>query len=70
MKITIKANEKITNAIIEKVKATGDICSVELDFDCSYLWSDLEIWLEDDNGKYCDHMALNVSKRNKLQAHK
>lgn len=82
MKITIKANEKITNAIIKELEERGDyiapkntecngrIYSVEFDFLPSYLWSDLELWLEDDNGNYCDHLCLNVSKRQKMQTHK
>lgn len=82
MKITIKANEKIAKAIIKQfernaedvgTKATkieNEIYCIEIDFNCSYLWSDLELWLEDDNGNYLDHLCMNVSKRNKLQTHK
>lgn len=82
MKITIKANEKITGAIIKEFERSGDnigikttqtngeIYAIEIDFNCSYLWSDLEFWLEDENGNYCDHMALNVTKRSKMQTHK
>ena len=83
MKLTIKANEKITAAIIDKyrnaageyrgtkcTKINGDIYMIEFDFMPSYLWSDLEFWLEDENGNICDYAKMNVSKRNKMQFHK
>jgi hypothetical protein len=71
MKIIIKANEKITGAkIAPRKNGESEIYAVEIDFDCAYLWSDLEFWLESDDGKYCDHAAMNVSKRNKMQFHK
>ena len=86
MKITIKANESINETIINQLlfngenvgnvqtKATSDenkkINQIEIDFSCSPIWSDLEIWLEDDNGKQCDYMRLNVSKTKKLKASK
>ena len=82
MKLTIKANNKMNIATIKKLERngenvgtkttqrSGEIYSVEIDFDTAYLWSDLEFWLEDENGNYCDHMCLNVSTRKKLQAHK
>lgn len=79
MKLSIKANEKITDALVnkiirddegihlEKTHVDGEIYMVEITFDRSYLWSDLEFWLEDENGHYCDHAKMNVSKRNKMQ---
>ena len=86
MKITIKANEIINETIINQLlfngenvgnvqtKATSDenkkINQIEIDFSCSPIWTDLEIWLEDDNGKQCDYMRLNVSKTKKLKASK
>lgn len=86
MKITIKANESINETIINQLlfngenvgnvqtKATSDeskkINQIEIDFSCSPIWSDLEIWLEDENGKQCDYMRLNVSKAKKLKASK
>lgn len=82
MKLTIKANNKMNTATVKELERNGEelgtkttqingeIYSVEIDFDTSYLWSDLELWLEDENGNYCDHMRLNVSTRKKLQAHK
>lgn len=82
MKLTIKANEKITAALVDKLirrgeyvgtkrtKVDGDIYMVEFEFMPSYLWSDLEFWLEDDNGEVCDYAKMNVSKRNKMQFHK
>ena len=68
MKLIIKSNGKITKTKTEKSKY--GIESVNIDFEGSYVWSDLELWLEDDNGKYLDHLSLNVSKRNKLKAQK
>ena len=71
MTITIKANNKITDArIIKYTDGSGDVYAVEIDFDQSYLYSDLEFWLDNDNGEYKDHMCLNVSKREKMQTHK
>lgn len=69
MKLTIKANNKITAAVVKKDE-NEEIYSIEIDFDPSYLWSDLEFWLENENGRYCDHIGLNVSKRQKMQTHK
>jgi hypothetical protein len=71
MKLTIKVNEKITGArITPQINGENEVYAVEIDFDCSYLWSDLEFWLEDDSGERRDHAAMNVSKRNKMQFHK
>ena len=82
MKLTIKANEKITAAIVDKIKENGefrgtkrtkingDIYQIEFDFIPSFPWSDLEFWLEDENGHVCDYAKMNVSKRNKMQFHK
>lgn len=82
MKLILKSNGKIISSQTEKFarsdenistkKSTvkGDIYAVEIDFEPCALFSDIEMWLEDENGEYCDHIALNVSKRKKLQAHK
>lgn len=71
MTITIKANNQITDArIIKRDNGSGEVYAVEIDFDQSYLYSDLEFWLDNDNGEYKDHMCLNVSKREKMQTHK
>lgn len=68
MKLTIKANEKITSALVNKIsRLNNDIYSIEIDFEKSYPWSDLEMWLEDENGNICDYAKMNVSKRNKMQ---
>ena len=68
MKLTIKANEKITSVLVRKVnRHSGDIYSIEFDFEKSYPWSDLEMWLDDENGNVCDYAKMNVSKRNKMQ---
>lgn len=71
MKLTIKSNGKIHKAKTIRVsKDNKDIHSIEIDFETSDIFSDLEFWLEDEQGNYCDHLGVNVSKRNKLQAHK
>ena len=65
MKLTIKTNSKFNNAkIIPVNEDNNEIYSIELDFEKSDIFSDLEFWLEDENENF------NVSKRNKLQAHK
>lgn len=68
MKLTIKSNGKLNK--VKQNKYNKELESIEIDFDCSDTWSDLELWLNDEKGNYCDHIAVNVSKRNKLQAHK
>ena len=68
MKITIKTNGKFHKAKIQK--ENNEIYGIEFNFDKVYAWSDLEFYLEDEDGNYCDHMTLNVSKRNKLKAQK
>ena len=82
MKLILKSNGELTGTLIKefersgenvetkKTAVEGEIYAVEIDFEPCALYSDLEIWLEDENGKYCDHLALNVSKRQKLLAHK
>lgn len=67
MKLTIGANNKITK--VRKIGIDG-IHRVILEFDTSDNWHDLEFWLEDEKGNFCDHLGLNVSKRKKLQASK
>jgi hypothetical protein len=67
MKITIRSNGKITSAKINKMR-DGSIYSIEFDFIPPYLWSDLEIWLNDsESGKFIDYAKMNLSKRNKMQ---
>lgn len=68
MKLEIKTNGKFNKAKINRIN--GKIESIEFDFDPSDYWSDLELWLGSKGADYLDHMAINVSKRNKLQAHK
>lgn len=68
MKITVKANNKITDVnIIKKQYANTEINFFEFTFEPSYLWSDLEIWLEDEKGQIKDYAKMNISKRNKMQ---
>nr|DAK86230.1 MAG TPA: hypothetical protein [Caudoviricetes sp.] len=68
MKLEIKTNGKFNKAKINRIN--GKIESIEFDFEQSLIWSDLELWLGCEKGNYLDHMSINVSKRNKLQAHK
>ena len=82
MKLTLKSNGKITRSQIrefsrngedvctKKTAVEGEIYDVEVDFEPCALFSDIEIWLTDENDNYCDHIALNVSKRKKILAHK
>lgn len=79
MKLTIKSNGKITAAAVKELERYGDNChckinkisgeiyAVEIDFIPPDIWSDLEMWLEDDSGKLCDYAKMNLSKRNKMQ---
>ena len=67
MKITIQSNGEITNAEIIRNK-DGTIWGIEFDFIPPYLWSDLEIWLNDsETNKFLDYAKMNLSKRNKMQ---
>lgn len=67
MKILIRSNGEITNGEIIRNK-DGTIYGVEFDFIPPYLWSDLEIWLNDsENGAFIDYAKMNLSKRNKMQ---
>ena len=67
MTLTIKSNGKITKTkIIPYSHENDSIHAVEIDFDPPSLWSDLEFWLEDENGKLCDYAKMNLSKRNKM----
>jgi hypothetical protein len=77
MKITIKANNKITDAKITKYKDVArhpenvdGVYMIEFEFEKADIWSDLEFWMDDENGNYCDHITLNVTKKKKLQFHK
>ena len=79
MKLTIKSNGKITAAAVKEIErngfnchcktneTSGEIYAIEIDFTPPALWSDLEMWLEDENGKLCDYAKMNISKRNKMQ---
>lgn len=68
MILTIKANGKINKVKVEKTKKNID--GIKINFDTCYAWSDLELWLEDNNGKYLDYARFNVSKRNKIKVTK
>ncbi len=78
MKLTIKSNGTIHAVNVEQKKIydpesdlpadSDEVNSVEIDFTPSQLWSDFELWLEDDDGqKIIDYKKINLSRRNKLQ---
>ena len=68
MRLTIKSNGKIINArIVPYTNENAEIHSVEVDYIPPDLWSDLEFWLEDENGKLCDYAKMNLSKRKKMK---
>jgi hypothetical protein len=67
MKILVRSNGETTSAEIIKNK-DGTIYGIEFDFTPPYLWSDLEIWLNDsENGGFLDYAKMNLSRRNKMQ---
>ena len=68
MKILIRSNGEITNGEIIRNK-DGTIYGVEFDFTPpAALWSDLEIWLNDnESGDLLDYAKMRLSKRNKMQ---
>ena len=67
MKLQIAANNKINNVTTTK-NANGDIVGLEIDFEPSYPWSDLEFWLTDSEEKtFFDYAKMNVGKRNKMK---
>ena len=78
MKLTIKSNGIIHTVKVEPKKIydpdnddlfreTNEVNSVEIDFTPPVLWSDFELWLEDEEGKIIDYKKINLSRRNKLQ---
>lgn len=67
MKITIKSNGKINDGKIIR-NADGTIYGIEFDFEPSFLWSDLELWLNDsESDKFLDYAKMNLSQRNKMK---
>lgn len=69
-KLKIQANNKISG-VTHTLKPDGTIHQIEIDFTTSDIWSDLEMWLnnEQDN-EFFDYIAFNISKRYKIKTHK
>lgn len=68
MKITITANNKINNFKVSKPNIDGEIKEIEIDFEPSWPWSDLEFWLTDsEDTKVFDYTKMSISKRNKMK---
>ena len=78
MKLTIKSNGTIHAVNVEPKKIydpddenlivdSDEVNSVEIDFTPPKLWSDFELWLEDDVGQIIDYKKIKLSRRNKLQ---
>ena len=69
LKLTIKANGKILKTKTSK-DANKQIDNIEIIFNTCDIWSDLELWLNNQNDEFLDHLAITISKRQKMQAHK
>lgn len=70
MKLLLRANGKINEAKIEKDK-DGTIYGVEIDFNPSDIWSDIEMWLNDSTtDDFIDYAKMYLSKRNKMKFYK
>ena len=69
MKLLIKANSGINGCKISKNR-DGSIEGVEIDFKKSDIWSDLEMWLDNDNGDYKDYAKMIISNRDKMKLYK
>ena len=68
MKLAIKANNKINNVKVSKSDIDGEIKEIEIDFEQSCIWSDLEFWLTDSKATTVfDYAKMNISKRNKMK---
>lgn len=67
MKLSIKANNRINNIYVSK-NIDGEIKEIEIDFEPSYPWSDLEFWLTNsDATKVLDYAKVNISKRGNMK---
>lgn len=68
MKLAIKANNKINNIKVSKSDIDGEIKEIEIDFEPSCIWSDLEFWLTNSEvTTVFDYARMNISKRNKMK---
>ena len=67
MKLTIKVNNRINNMYVSK-NINGEIKEIEIDFEPSYPWSDLDFWLTNrDATKVLDYKKMYITKRNKIK---
>ena len=69
MKLLLKSNGTIHNVSVNNNK-DGTIESVEIEFTPSQLYSDIEMWLDDNNEELVDYAKMNVGKKNKMIFHK
>lgn len=69
MKLTIKANNGINKVKVEKTQ-DKKINSIEIDFNTSDIWSDIEFWLNNADDKFLDYAKMIISKREKMQFNK
>ena len=68
MKLTIKTNGKFNDIKINKDKQ-GNIHDIEIDFEPSNFYSDMEFWLENEE-KILDYAKMQLSKTNKMKFYK
>lgn len=66
MKITIRTNGKIIAGNIVR-NFNGEIWGIEADFTPAEIGSDMEIWLEDSDGKICDYAKMKLSAKKKMR---
>ena len=68
MKLTITANSKINNINVSRLNLDGEIKEIEIDFEPSYPWSDLEFWLTNSEGTIVlDYTKMNITKFKKMK---
>lgn len=75
MKLIIKSNGTLTSIQVnheqyscdDVIVETNNLSDIEINFTPSVLFSDLELWLEDDDGKLLDHKRINVTKKHKMK---
>lgn len=67
MKLTIKANGGINNVEFNKNTETGEIDDITIDFNTSNIWSDLELWLNNNNDDFLDYAKIIITKRKKMK---
>lgn len=68
MKLTIKAYKKINNIKMSESGINGEIKEIEIDFEPSYPWSDLDFWLTNsESTTVFDYAKMYITKRNKIK---